>query len=113
MTDQPSSTRDDQQTDAEVADNAGRLRAEYDRRVAALGLLEAEHAALLADPSTLQEDRDATRLLLERARQSVAELEQARARVDEGTYGICERCGKPIPADRLEAMPDATTHVSC
>ena len=31
----------------------------------------------------------------------------AMRKLDEGTYGICEVCGKEIPAGRLEAMPEA------
>ena len=30
------------------------------------------------------------------------------ARIDEGTFGLCERCGKPIDPERLEALPYAT-----
>lgn len=33
------------------------------------------------------------------------ENEEARRRVDEGRYGICQRCGRPIDDERLEAMP--------
>lgn len=45
-----------------------------------------------------------------------AELEQIQAtlqRLDEGTYGVCESCGKPIPLKRLEALPHATRCVAC
>ena len=31
----------------------------------------------------------------------------------EGTYGICVDCGKPIPVDRLKALPVATRHTAC
>ena len=39
--------------------------------------------------------------------------ERALAKLDEGSYGICDRCGNPIPERRLEAMPDSTLCVSC
>lgn len=45
--------------------------------------------------------------------QRIAELRAALARHDEGAYGICERCGRPIPPERLEIRPDARTCVSC
>ena len=89
------------------------LRAEHDRQVADLAQLEAEYAVLLEDPSVLQEDRDATRLLVERAREALAATAQAMLRVADGTYGRCAVCGSPIPAERLEAVPDATTCMTC
>jgi RNA polymerase-binding transcription factor DksA len=46
-------------------------------------------------------------------REERAEVEDALHRVDAGTYGICARCGRPIPAPRLEARPMATTCVDC
>lgn len=36
------------------------------------------------------------------------QIEHALERIDAGTYGVCEECGKPIPAERLEARPAAT-----
>lgn len=42
-----------------------------------------------------------------------AEVAEALRRVDDGTYGICVRCGQPIPAARLEARPMATMCVAC
>ena len=41
------------------------------------------------------------------------ELRAALARYDQGTYGVCERCGNPIPSARLAARPDARTCVTC
>ena len=35
------------------------------------------------------------------------------AKLDEGTYGICDNCGQPIPERRLEAMPDSVLCVAC
>ena len=39
--------------------------------------------------------------------------ERALAKLDEGTYGICDRCGATIPAGRLRAMPDSVLCVAC
>lgn len=36
------------------------------------------------------------------------QVDHALRRMDEGTYGICEVCGQPIPIERLEALPSAT-----
>jgi DnaK suppressor protein len=38
----------------------------------------------------------------------LAEIEAALARIDEGTYGLCEACGRPIGEERLGAVPYAT-----
>jgi DnaK suppressor protein len=40
-------------------------------------------------------------------------IDRALAKLDEGTYGICEGCGRPIPEKRLEAMPESVTCVEC
>jgi DnaK suppressor protein len=43
----------------------------------------------------------------------LARTERALAKLDEGTYGICDACGGPISRGRLKAMPDAVLCVSC
>ncbi|MBZ4486600.1 TraR/DksA C4-type zinc finger protein [Microbacterium sp. cx-55] len=43
----------------------------------------------------------------------IAEIDAARARLDAGTYGICIRCGRSIPVDRLRVRPTATMCVTC
>ena len=66
-----------------------------------------------ADAGTATFERERDLSIRNNIRDLIDQMTRAIGRIDEGTYGICERCGKPIPADRLEAMPDATTHVSC
>jgi RNA polymerase-binding protein DksA len=41
------------------------------------------------------------------------QVESALSRMANGTYGICESCGKPIAIERLEALPYATTCLAC
>lgn len=43
----------------------------------------------------------------------IAQMERAMRRIDEGTYGVCESCGKQIPKARLQAFPQATLCVEC
>jgi RNA polymerase-binding protein DksA len=43
----------------------------------------------------------------------LGKVEAALERIAQGTYGKCERCGKPIAPERLEALPSATTCVTC
>jgi RNA polymerase-binding transcription factor DksA len=40
-------------------------------------------------------------------------IEQALSRIEDGTYGRCTGCGRPIPAARLAAVPGVQTCVSC
>ncbi len=49
----------------------------------------------------------------ERESKMVAEIDQALLRMDEGTYGVCERCGKQIDERRLEAVPTARYDAVC
>ena len=41
------------------------------------------------------------------------QVEHALKRIEAGTYGECESCGKPIPNARLDAMPEATLCIDC
>ena len=50
---------------------------------------------------------------IEAARATVESAEEALVRVKTGEYGRCKSCGKPIPAERLEAIPDADMCVPC
>ena len=54
------------------------------------------------------------RLALESRLQSLLdEVEHALAKFDEGTYGSCDACGKPIGLERLEALPQAHLCLNC
>jgi DnaK suppressor protein len=51
--------------------------------------------------------------LRDRASSHLALVEAALVRLDAGTYGPCLRCGRPIPPDRLEALPWAAYDIDC
>jgi len=54
------------------------------------------------------------RLNLEnRVRQEIASVEHALEKIDEGTYGMCDNCGKKIAPERLEALPQASLCLNC
>lgn len=63
--------------------------------------------------ATLAFERQHAAALLEAAREQVAALDDALRRLDEGRYGVCDRCGQPIGAERLAARPAAVTCVRC
>jgi RNA polymerase-binding protein DksA len=62
----------------------------------------------LGDMATVTFDRELGEGLEEGAQQTLAQIDRALARLEDGTYGDCERCGKPIAEARLRARPWAT-----
>ena len=60
-----------------------------------------------ADSSQVTAERGEAERLATELRESLDEVEAALQRLTDGTYGLCEVCGKPIGAARLEAMPAA------
>jgi DnaK suppressor protein len=46
-------------------------------------------------------------------RDTLREVEAALERMDAGTYGQCQKCGKPIAEERLEALPATRLCIAC
>lgn len=65
------------------------------------------------DGATSGFERAQISALLETAESDLAELEVAQTRLREGTYGSCEKCGRPIAFERLLARPSVRTCVRC
>jgi DnaK suppressor protein len=63
--------------------------------------------------ATIAFERAQIETLIEQARAHLEEVDDALERVRTGDYGICEGCGQPIAAGRLEARPYSTTCISC
>ena len=57
---------------------------------------------------TMVVQRDLDRVLSSQARQTIDEIDAALGRIGEGTYGYSEVSGRPIPRERLEAIPETT-----
>ena len=102
------------------------LLAERERALSLAAALDREFAGIAAaaseagtddehDPegATLAFERQHTAALLTQALEQIAEIDAAIGRLDEGTYGICVRCGQPVGQDRLGARPAAATCVRC
>ena len=51
--------------------------------------------------------------LTQNARELLAQTERALARIEDGSYGVCESCGQPIGKARLQAFPRAVLCVTC
>jgi len=65
------------------------------------------HAQHQADLGTETFNRERDLSILEHIDAELADVEHALKRLDDGTYGTCEACGRSISSDRLEAMPAA------
>jgi RNA polymerase-binding transcription factor DksA len=59
------------------------------------------------DASVDLQDREDTSDALGALQAQLGEVEHALAKFATGTYGICERCGRPIPLARLRVLPEA------
>ena len=51
--------------------------------------------------------------LRDRNEQHLGQVDAALARLDQGTFGACESCGRPIAPERLEAIPWAALCIDC
>ena len=67
----------------------------------------------LGDTATATLDREIDYTLEENSEQVLAEIDDALARIESGTFGTCRTCGQPIAPERLEAMPWATQCIDC
>jgi DnaK suppressor protein len=99
-------------------------RETYTRQATALRA-EADQLAQDRDPGDVQFDEESGQgdsMNVERERDlalsaqalaSVEEIDKALAKIDAGTYGVCEKCGENIPKERLKALPYAALCVKC
>ena len=96
--------------DALTRERLAGLRRELEQIISSAdGATDDEH-----DPEgTTAYDRARTATLLEAASRHLAEIAAARARLEAGSYGRCEVCGRSIPPERLAARPTARTCVGC
>ena len=90
----------------------GALTGDFDEVVAASRDSNADDEH---DPegATIAFERSQVAALVLQARGHLAEVETALERLQDGTYGICERCGQSIAKARLEVRPAARTCISC
>jgi len=70
-------------------------------------------AHAFADPHNSDLDPGARMRLLAVVKLTLVEIDQALLRVDDGSYGFCVGCTKPIPTERLLAIPYASHCVPC
>ena len=63
--------------------------------------------------SELDLNRSTALTLGSRQSQLIEEIDEALGRIEDGTYGQCSRCGKPLDEERLKAMPTAKYDAEC
>nr|WP_308435148.1 TraR/DksA C4-type zinc finger protein [Streptomyces minutiscleroticus] len=101
----------------ELDSEAERLRAEIDSSERALaGLMRDSGDGAgddQADTGTKNITREHEMALAANAREMLLQTERALQRLDAGTYGLCENCGRPIGKARMQAFPRATLCVEC
>ena len=66
-----------------------------------------------ADAGSDSYDRDFALNILSQEQNALYEIEEALKRINDGSYGMCEISGRPIPRERLQAMPFARCTVEC
>jgi DnaK suppressor protein len=67
----------------------------------------------MADQGTETERREITSQILSTRREALFEIDHALQKVNQGKYGVCERCGKPIAKRRLKILPQARLCIKC
>jgi DnaK suppressor protein len=77
------------------------------------GIRDPELDEGFADAGQAAAERSNLLTLVHSLRDTLRDVDHALARMDAGTYGTCERCGQPIPDERLEALPAARLCIRC
>jgi len=67
----------------------------------------------MAETAGITLDREIDLTLEENARASIAQIDRALQKLENGSYGLCDKCGQPIGEARLRIAPFATLCVEC
>ncbi len=102
-----------QQLQAEIAGLAADISAAESAIAERLGDAVGDAGDDQADAGAKTFQREHELALTQNARELLELSERALARIDEGTFGVCESCGQPIGKARLQAVPRATLCVTC
>ncbi len=100
---------------AELEEQRSNLRREIEEQGADPGADEVAFVddAGFSDRSHSTEERSRLISVVKALRSNLRDVERALAKMDAGTYGTCERCGRPIASERLEALPWALLCIEC
>jgi RNA polymerase-binding transcription factor DksA len=92
---------------------AASLRAEADSLVAEREPGDVQFDDESGEGDTIAVERERDLALSAQASAAVEEIDLAIEKIRSGTYGVCDRCGKDIPKERLKALPYAALCVTC
>lgn len=92
----------------EVVGELERLHAGAGEQVATIGF-----GKRAGDATAAATDRLHATVLASRLEEALSQIDEALDRLAAGTFGTCARCGAPIPSERLQAQPAATSCVGC
>jgi RNA polymerase-binding protein DksA len=112
------SAADTEKIRAALSDRRDELKTEYDQTLSEIAELQRDRLTDSAgddqaDTGTKTFEREQEISLANSILERITQVERALERLDEGTYGWCERCGSAIPVERLAAFPSATLCVTC
>ena len=102
---------------ANVASRLAGKRAELEAELASLSAPVDDQGGIsfgkrVGDGTSMAVERLSQVAVHERLQDTLAEVVRAEEKLAEGSYGSCDVCGEPIPAERLEALPWATLCVA-
>lgn len=112
------SAKDTEEVRQALAERLDELRAEHTEAVAGISEMQKERLSDSAgddqvDSGSKTVEREQEISLANSVRDRMVQVERALERLDDGDYGVCEKCGTNIPAARLAAFPSATLCVNC
>jgi DnaK suppressor protein len=65
------------------------------------------------DMASADTDKNMSLRIRERESRLISKIKEALLRIEDGTYGICEKCGDDIPVNRLKARPVTSQCIGC
>ena len=95
-----------------LEEKLGELLAEADRTVDGMTDTK-ENFPDPTDRANLETDRSFLLRIRDRERKLIGKIQEALARIDDGTFGICEECGEDVSEERLKARPVTTLCIDC
>jgi len=103
-----------------MTDTAETLHAKRAELLAQLGILEekpSDHGSIsfgkrVGEGTSMAVDRLSQVAVHDRLQTTLADVERALSKLDEGTYGTCDVCGEPVGEERLEVLPWAVRCVT-
>jgi DnaK suppressor protein len=104
--------------EAEVAQVLAQRRASLESEIATLQRPADESGGIsfgkrVGDGTSIAVERLSQVAASDRLQSLLADVIRAQEKLADGTYGVCDTCGQPIPPERLEALPAAVQCITC